>query len=138
MLRSRQYDILERMIRELAAVLAQLAGLRGAGRNQEALAAISDAERALLGPLADTAMLVDAATAAHMVGEPRRIAAWARLLRERADAMEEAGDVAGAGIIRDRSSRLAAEALARAEGEAAEVREILDGEPGAEQSTKRS
>ncbi|HEX6042537.1 hypothetical protein [Longimicrobium sp.] len=122
---SSREDWLLRELKLLGAVLARMLGLRNGGQLQEAVQALDDAEGELLGPLAEVAPRVDSATAAHMVQEPRRIAAWARLLHERADLLRQAGDDAGADVAARRARELAAEAWARAEGHEGPVRELL-------------
>jgi hypothetical protein len=118
-------DWLLRELRQLGAVLARMLGLRNGGQLQEAVQTLDDAEGELLGPLAQVAPRLDAATAAHMVAEPRRIAAWARLLHERAELLRLAGDPAGADAAAGRARELAAEARARGQGFESVVHELL-------------
>ena len=118
-------DWLIRELQMLGAVIARMLGLKGGGQLHEARQALDDAEGELLGPLADVVPRLDSATAAHIVAEPRRIAAWARLLHERADLLRLAGDEASAAALEGRAGELAAEAWARAEGLEAPVRELL-------------
>ena len=115
---SSREDYLLRIIRQMGAVLARMLGLKNGGQVQEALQTLDDAEGELLGPQADVVPRLDSATAAHVLGEPQRIAAWARLLHERADLLRLAGDEAGA-----RSSESAPGAGRRSAGTAAGVRE---------------
>lgn len=118
-------DWLLRELRMLGAVLARMLGLKNGGQVHEALQTLDDAEGALLGPLAQVVPRLDSATAAHIVAEPRRIAAWARLLHERADLLRLAGDEPGAAAAARRARELAAEAWARAQGFEVPVRELL-------------
>ncbi|HEX6909656.1 MAG TPA: hypothetical protein VF142_04665 [Longimicrobium sp.] len=118
-------DWLIRELQVLGAVIARMRGLKGGGQLHEARQALDDAEGELLGPLAGVVPRLDSATAAHIVAEPRRIAAWARLLHERADLLRLAGDEAGAAALEQRAAELAAEGWARAEGFEAPVRELL-------------
>jgi hypothetical protein len=122
---SSREDYLLRMIQQMGAVLARMLGLKNGGQVHEAMQALDDAEGELLGPLAEVVPRVDSATAAHIVGQPLRIAAWARLLHERADLLRLAGDAAGAALTVARAGELAAEAEARAEGYESAVRELL-------------
>jgi hypothetical protein len=122
---SSREDYLLRMIRELGAVIARMRGLAGGGQLHEAMHTLDDAEGELLGPLAEVAPLLDSATAAHMVAEPRRIAAWARLLYERADLLRQAGDHANADLAATRALELAREAVARGEASKSAIEEIL-------------
>ena len=68
---------------------------------------------------------LDSATAAHVLGEPLRIAAWARLLHERAGLLRMAGDEEGASLVSRRARELAAEAQGRSLGYEKAVRELL-------------
>lgn len=122
---SSREDYLLRMIRELGAVMARMLGLRQGGQLHEAAQALDDAEGELLGPLAEAVPRVDSATAAHMIGEPRRIAAWARLLHERAALLRDAGDEPGAAVAAERAREMTAEAVARGEGSLSAILEIL-------------
>jgi hypothetical protein len=118
-------DWLLRELKLLGAVLARMLGLKNGGQVQEALQALDDAEGELLGPQAGVVTRVDSATAAHILSAPQRIAAWARLLHERADLLRLAGDDAGAALVARRASELAAEAQARGTGYEMAVRELL-------------
>lgn len=122
---SSREDYLLRMIRQMGAVLARMLGLKNGGQVQEALRTLDDAEGELLGPMAQVVPRLDPATAAHVLGEPQRIAAWARLLHERADLLRQAGDAAGAEVAARHARELADEAWARAGGHEAPVRELL-------------
>lgn len=108
-------DSLLRLIRELGSIGMRIAGMRQAGQNQASLDAIADAERALLGPVADTVALLDSATAAHILGEPLRIAGWSVLLRQRAETLRTLGAPADAALLDARAAELADHARARAE-----------------------
>ncbi|HVH11397.1 MAG TPA: hypothetical protein VM759_00025 [Longimicrobium sp.] len=118
-------DWLLREMRLLGSVLARMLGQKNGGQLHEALQTLDDAEGELLGAMVDVAPRVDAATAAHMLREPLRIAGWARLLHERADLLHQAGDADGAALAAHRALELAAEAQARAEGHESAVRELL-------------
>jgi hypothetical protein len=122
---SSQEDYLLRMMRQMGAVLARMLGLKNGGQLHEATQALDDAEGELLGPLAQVVPRVDSATAAHIISNPQRIAAWARLLHERADLLRLAGDEAAAALAAARARELAAEAQARGHGYESAVRELL-------------
>lgn len=124
-IRSSQQDYILRLIQQMAAVVATLLGLRGGGKLDEALDVVSDAEGELLGPMAGAAAAVDAATAAQMIGEPLKVAAWARLLAARAELLRDGGDEEGAAAVEARSEALAAEALSRAGPARSVVERIL-------------
>lgn len=118
-------DWLLRELKLLGSVLARMLGLKNGGQVQEALQTLDDAEGELLGPLAQVVPRVDSATAAHILSSPPRIAAWARLLHERADLLRLAGDEPGALVVSRRAGELAAEAQARGTGYEKDVRELL-------------
>lgn len=125
MIRNSQQDALLRLIQQMTAVVAQMRGLRGGGKIDEALEVARTAEGELLGPVAAAATVVDAATAAQMIGEPLKAAAWARLLHERAALLRDAGDPAAADAVEARAGELAREARARAGGDAAAIEGVL-------------
>lgn len=125
MIRNSQQDALLRLIQQMAAVVAQMLGLRGGGKIDEALEVARTAEGELLGPVAAAATVVDAATAAQMIGEPLKVAAWARLLHERAGLLRDAGEPAAADAVEARAGELALEARARAGGDGAAVDGVL-------------
>lgn len=118
-------DWLLRELKMLGAVLARMLGLKNGGQVQEALQTLDDAEGELLGPQGDVVTRVDSATAAHILAHPQRIAAWARLLHERADLLRLAGNDTHAALVDQRAAELAAEAWARAAGYEMAVRELL-------------
>ena len=118
-------DYLLRMIRELGAVVARMLGQKGGGQLHEAMQTLDDGEGELLGPLATVVPRVDSATAAHIIGDPQKIAAWARLLHERADLLRLTGDEAGAAFAATRAAELAREAIARGEASKSAIEEIL-------------
>lgn len=128
-IRTSREDYLLRLIREMAAVAARMLRLRADGRLDEAMQVASDAEGELLGPLAAAANAVDAATAARLLGEPLKVAAWARLLAERAALLRAAGEDAGAGALEERAALLAAEARSRAGASRSAVDGVLAGQP---------
>ena len=122
---SSREDYLLRMIRELGAVIARMLGQRQGGQLHEAMQTLDDAQGELLGPHAEVVPRVDSATAAHILADPRRIAAYARVLHERAALLRLQGDEAGAAPTAQRADDLAREAMARAQGAEKEIAEIL-------------
>lgn len=118
-------DYLLRMIRELGAVVARMLGQKSGGQLHAAMQTLEEGEGELLGPLAAVVPRVDSATAAHIIGDPQKIAAWARLLHERADLLRLAGDEAGAGLAAARAAELAREAVARGKTSRSAIEEIL-------------
>ncbi|MBB4639559.1 hypothetical protein [Longimicrobium terrae] len=114
-------DYILRMIRQLAGFVAALIG-HGTSVEQATLNAISDAEQALVGPMADILPMMAAETAAQMLGEPMRIAAYARLLHERAALAGPDADALAA-----RAAHLAAIARTLAPGNDPGMEELLGG-----------
>jgi hypothetical protein len=119
-------DYLLRMMRQMATVLARMLGLRNGGQLREALRELDDLQGELLqGPLAELVPRVDAATAAHLLADPHRIAAWARLLHERAELLRLTGAEDAAAATFRQAAGLAREAAARAGGFERPVRDLL-------------
>lgn len=118
-------DHLLRLIQQMGAVLARMLGLKNGGQVREALQALGDAQGELLGPLAGVLPRMDSATAAILLGDPTRIAAWARVVHERAGLLRLRGDPADADAEERRANELAREALGRADGFESAVRELL-------------
>ncbi len=103
-------DHLMRMIRQLAAALARIAGLRKAALLDDAAAEL-DAAVASLGGI--DPRLVDATppeVLASLVRDPARRDALGRLLEERGALLEARGDPAGAASARARARALSGKA----------------------------
>ncbi|MBB4639558.1 hypothetical protein [Longimicrobium terrae] len=115
MIRASQRDQILRLMRDLTQALQ-------AARTENPLDALRDAERALLGPMADIVPRMDADTAAQMLGEPLRIAAFARLLHERA-----ALGGPGAKALAARAVHMAAAARARLPADDPGVEDFIGG-----------
>jgi hypothetical protein len=124
-IRNAQQDHLLRLVQQMMAALERARGLRGGGRVEEGLEVLRAVEAELLGPLQAAARLVDPATAAHLVAEPLRIAAWARLLHEEAAALGHAGQEEASRAAAARAAELAREALRRGAASAGTLREVL-------------
>jgi hypothetical protein len=124
-IRNSQHDHLLRLIQQLMAVLAQARGLRRSARLDEGLEMLRDAEGELLGPLAVAVRAVDPATAAQLIGDPLRIAGWARILHEEVEILRAGGHSDAADATAERARALAAEARHRAEGPSAVLEELL-------------
>lgn len=107
-------DYIMRLVEQLGAMLRELMGRLQPGRGaatgvvQEAQAA----QAALLGPLATTASIVDAATAVRLVGNHELVALWIRFLRVEATARRLEGQEPQARTLEER-----ARALEQAAGE---------------------
>jgi hypothetical protein len=106
-----QDDYLIRLIRQMVQMLLRIVGLKQAGQFEEALSEIDQATRTLLGPAADTLMLLDPSTAARVLADPDRVLMWATLLSEQAEIRRSQGNTQHADSARERSLELAREAL---------------------------
>jgi hypothetical protein len=103
-------DYLLRMIEQAFEVLRRIRKRREAG---ELALAVRDADRAvdeLLGPAAAVATRLDSFTAAQLIREPERVALWARIAAEKAEAVRGLGDAAAARAAGRRALELALEA----------------------------
>jgi hypothetical protein len=88
----RRRDYVLEMIEQLAAAIASIAGLKEAGQLDEALRLVQKTADGLFGPLHRTLDAVDSATAATLLGDADKVAAYAALVAERADIQERKGD----------------------------------------------
>ena len=109
----RQTDYVLRLIESLGALLARIRRLREDGEHAAALAEIERTVGELLGPTGSLVARLDSATAAQLVGDPRRLDAWAHLLAAEGDVREELGHHASAEANRRRALELALEAIER-------------------------
>jgi hypothetical protein len=87
----RKNYILE-MIEQLAAAIASVVGLKQAGKLDEALQLVRTTADGIFGALLRTLDEVDSATAASLLGNSDKVAAYATLLAEQADIQERRGD----------------------------------------------
>jgi hypothetical protein len=85
-------DYILRMIEQLSAVLAQVVGLKEAGKLDEALRLVRETADGIFGPLLRTLDEVDSATAASLRGDSQKVAAYATLLAEQGNIHERKGD----------------------------------------------
>jgi hypothetical protein len=85
-------DYILRMIEQLAAAIAGVAGLKEAGQLDDALRLVRETADGIFGPLLRTLDEVDSATAASLLGDGEKVAAYAALLAEQADIHERKGD----------------------------------------------
>ena len=109
----RQHDYVLRLIEQIAAVLARARKMRDEGEYEPALAELERAAAEILGPTGSLLGRVDAATAAQLLGDWRRLGAWARLLAEEAEVREAQGHAAAGEATRRRALELALESLQR-------------------------
>jgi hypothetical protein len=108
-----QRDFILRLIEQAGVAVARLKALLGLGGAAEAETVLHEAEgaqSALLGPIWPTVRLLDPASAAMLVGDPRRVSAWAELLRLQAAAYEIRGDAAEAERLTKQAEALEREA----------------------------
>jgi hypothetical protein len=84
-----QRDYILRMIEAVAAALARILRRRQQGDLAGARREVDMASTEVLGPIAGLASRVDSQTAGNLLGEGRRIAAWARLLAEDSEILRE-------------------------------------------------
>jgi hypothetical protein len=109
---AQRQDSLLRLLDEAAASIDRLRGLLdGDGAAPaEILRDIRAAESALLGPHASVLRALDAATALRILGDPRRAARWADLLRLESATHRRAGDDARAAALDSRAEGISATA----------------------------
>lgn len=85
-------DYILQMIEQLTAAVASVVGLKEAGKLDDALRLVRETADGIFGPLLRTLDEVDSATAASLIGDSEKVAAYATLLAERADIYERKGD----------------------------------------------
>jgi hypothetical protein len=103
-------DYILRMVEMVRLALARILRRKEEGDFAGARQELEAAYDQLLGPLEEVAPLVDSVTAAQLMGDPRRVLAWARLLAEDADLRRRLGEEMRADIIEHRALELALEA----------------------------
>jgi hypothetical protein len=108
-----QRDYIVRLIEAVAAAIARIIRRRESGDLTGARREVYIACTELLGPLAPVVMHADARTAADLLGDPRRVAAWARLLAEDAELLRLLGQEDAAGATERRALTLLLEARLR-------------------------
>jgi len=108
-----QRDYILRLIEAVAAAIARILRRKESGDFIGARREVYIACTELLGPLAPVVMHADTHTAADLVGDPRRIAAWARLLAEDAELLRLLGQADGATAMDRRVLALLLEAQSR-------------------------
>ena len=102
-------DYVERMVEQLAEVVARLIGRLGAGTPQAADEVVAGAQAAqgeLLGPLAAVLPQVEAASAVALLRDARQARAWVELLRVEAAAWRRRGEEAAAAALEARAAEL--------------------------------
>ncbi|MCE9668568.1 hypothetical protein LY474_12165 [Myxococcus stipitatus] len=104
-------DYLERIVEQFAAALARLLRARQEQRFDDAGQLLRQTSLDALGMDYDTLLLVDATSAARMLGSPDRVKMFARLVAEEGALLEAQGDTRAASTRRDHA--LALERLAQ-------------------------
>ena len=102
-------DYVERMVEQLAAVVARLIGRLRAGTPEAADEVVAGAQAAqgeLLGPLAAVLPQVEAASAVALLRDARQARAWVELLRVEAAARRLRGEEAAASALEARAEEL--------------------------------
>ena len=108
-----QKDYILRLIESLAAAVARVRKRKEAGDLVGARRELDMAIGELLGPSARLAPMMDSRTASQLVGDGRRVAAWATLLREDADLLHLMGRDADAVATERRALELLLEVWLR-------------------------
>jgi hypothetical protein len=107
-------DFLLREVEAVAAMVARIMGLRGAGATKEARVALEKAYSLLLAPQTDLLRRLDPATAAIMLASPEKVLALARLTAEEG---EQEADAERRTRLRTRAIELLLEALSMRPGD---------------------
>jgi hypothetical protein len=103
-------DYMLRMIEQAFEVMRRIRKRRETGDLMLAAREADGALDDLLGPAAAVAVRLDAYTAAQLIREPERVALWARITAEKAEALRELGDEPAARAAGRRALELALEA----------------------------
>lgn len=103
-------DYLLRMIEQAFEVLRRIRKRRQDGDLAQAVRDADGAVDEILGPAAAVAVRLDAFTAAQLIREPERVALWARVVAEKAEALRGLGDEPAARAAGRRALELAVEA----------------------------
>lgn len=122
-------DYLLRMIEQAFEVLRRIRKRRQAGELVQAVREADGALEEILGPAAAVAVRLDSATAAQLIREPERVALWARVTAEKAEALRELRDEPSARAAGRRALELALEAWLLEDGQrrlTPALREVLD------------
>jgi hypothetical protein len=110
------------MIEQVSAAIRRALQLRVDSAPEGALEELRAAEATLLGPAAPLVPQLDAHTAVNVVGDPQRLALWARLLHAESETRNEMGDAETALAMRARALFMARAAVAKDDG----IRELID------------
>lgn len=110
----RHRDYILRMIEQLAEAIGRIAGLRSAGKLDEAQSLLRETADGLFGPMREMLDRVDAASAATLLGGHEKIGAYAALCAEQAEIFELRGERKRAASERRRALELHLEAVRKA------------------------
>ena len=121
----RQRDYILRMIEQFAEALARIAGLKRAGKLDEAELLVRQTADSIFGPLRGMIEKVDAASAALLLEGHDKIGVYASLCAEQAEIWESRGEDARARAEYRRALELHLEAARRApDGAASQIEAI--------------
>lgn len=84
-----QQDYVLRQIEMISEMITKALLLKNEHKVSEGLHLIDATVREILGPHADMINMVDAATAAHLIGDPLKIRAYADLLKTRGELLSD-------------------------------------------------
>ncbi len=108
--RSSQEDFLLRELRKIAAMIARAMGFRATGDLPAARTEIDDGYATLLGPQSDLLRMLDPASAARLIGHPKKLEAFAELTSAEAALVGDGGNQQAQTGLLARARALAAEA----------------------------
>ncbi len=106
-------DYILRIIEKISGMIAGIVGLKAAGQVDEALREVEAATALLPGPPAELLPRVDSSTAAMLLQQPAYIAAYARLVAEKASIQRQIGSENEAESSEERALELVLEAYQR-------------------------
>lgn len=109
--RSSQDDFLLRELRKVAEMIARALGFRGSGELPAARTEIDTAYTTLLGQQADLLRMLDAPSAARLIGNPKKIAAFASVTAADAALAADMGNSNAEQHLAARAESLAKEAV---------------------------
>src|SRR5512140_3416991 len=127
-------DYIMRQIRELAAMLARIAGLRVEGNFAEAAAELQAAYHGLLGPDPSLLLNLDAETVALLLRDDDKLIMLAQVVHEESKFLRATADPRAA-VSEDRAFRLALEALRRDADSREAARIVTELAPAADETT---
>jgi hypothetical protein len=121
-----QRDYIQRLIEAMGAAIARALRRRLEGDHTGARREVQMACSELLGAMAPLAERLDARTAADLVGDPRRVAMWGRLLAVDADLLQDMGRTTEAAATARRALELLLESTLRDPTANGETRALVD------------